>query len=74
MRDAETRVHAAGVDFDQVVLAASVGMVELVAGELIADSPEWRDMTTHVRTVATQAFQLWLRPRRADTGMEPSPA
>jgi uncharacterized protein with NAD-binding domain and iron-sulfur cluster len=60
--DVETRVLHRGIDFDQVVLAASLGMVELVAGELIADSPQWRDMTAHLRTVATQAFQLWLRP------------
>ncbi len=60
--DVATRVLRRGVDFDHVVLAASLGMVELVAGELIADSPQWRDMTTHLRTVATQAFQLWLRP------------
>jgi uncharacterized protein with NAD-binding domain and iron-sulfur cluster len=57
-----------GVDFDHVVLAASLGMVELIAGELIADSPQWRDMTTHVRTVATQAFQLWLRPDEPTLG------
>jgi uncharacterized protein with NAD-binding domain and iron-sulfur cluster len=60
--DVETRVLRRGVDFDHVVLAASLGMVELVAGELIADSSQWRDMTACLRTVATQAFQLWLRP------------
>jgi uncharacterized protein with NAD-binding domain and iron-sulfur cluster len=60
--DVETRVLRRGLDFDHVVLAASLGMVELVAGELIADSPQCRDMTAHLRTVATQAFQLWLRP------------
>ena len=60
--DVETRLLLRGFDFDHVVLAASLGMVELVATELIADSPQWRDMTTHLRTVATQAFQLWLRP------------
>ena len=61
-----------GEDFDQVVLAASLGMVELVAAELIADRPEWREMTTHVRTVATQAFQLWLTPGRVGAGVEPA--
>jgi uncharacterized protein with NAD-binding domain and iron-sulfur cluster len=66
--DVETRVLRRGVDFDHVVLAASLGMVELIAGELIADSPQWRDMTTHVRTVATQAFQLWLRPDEPTLG------
>lgn len=60
--DAEIRILRDGVDFDHVVLAVSLGMVELVAGELIDDQPEWRAMTEHVRTVATQAFQIWLRP------------
>ena len=59
--DVETRVLRKGIDFDHVVLASSLGMVKLVAGELIADSAQWRDMTTNLRTVATQAFQLWLR-------------
>lgn len=66
--DAETRVLRRGEDFDQVVLAASLSMVELVAAELIADRPEWREMTIHVRTVATQAFQLWLTPAEAELG------
>ena len=66
--DVESRLLRRGVDFDHVVLAASLGMVELVAGELIADSPQWRDMTTHLRTVATQAFQLWLRPDEKSLG------
>jgi uncharacterized protein with NAD-binding domain and iron-sulfur cluster len=43
-------------------------MVELVAAELITDRPEWREMTTHVRTVATQAFQLWLTPGESELG------
>jgi uncharacterized protein with NAD-binding domain and iron-sulfur cluster len=66
--DVETRVLRRGVDFDHVVLALSFGMVELVATELIADSPQWRDMTTNLRTVATQAFQLWLRPDEPTLG------
>ncbi|MGH3642123.1 MAG: FAD-dependent oxidoreductase [Mycobacterium sp.] len=68
--DVETRVLRRGVDFDQVVFAASLGMVEVVAGELIAHSPHWRDMTKHVRTVATQAFQLWLRPEETALGWD----
>jgi uncharacterized protein with NAD-binding domain and iron-sulfur cluster len=66
--DVETRVLRGGVDFDHVVLAVSLGMVPIVAGELIADRPDWREMTAHVRTVATQAFQIWLRPDEASLG------
>jgi uncharacterized protein with NAD-binding domain and iron-sulfur cluster len=68
--DVETRVLRRGVDFDHVVLAVSLGMIDLVATELIADSPEWRDMTKHLRTVATQAFQLWLRPHESALGWD----
>jgi uncharacterized protein with NAD-binding domain and iron-sulfur cluster len=68
--DVETLVLRRGVDFDDVVLAVSLGMVELVGAELIADRPEWRDMTTHLRTVATQAFQIWLRPDESALGWD----
>jgi uncharacterized protein with NAD-binding domain and iron-sulfur cluster len=66
--DAETRVLRNGIDFDHIVLAVSLGMVDIVAGELVADRPEWREMTTQVRTIATQAFQIWLRPDEASLG------
>ncbi|WP_267878324.1 FAD-dependent oxidoreductase [Mycolicibacter heraklionensis] len=59
--DAESRVLRRGVDFDHIVLAVSLGMLPVVAAELIEDQPEWRQMTTKIQTVATQAFQIWLR-------------
>jgi uncharacterized protein with NAD-binding domain and iron-sulfur cluster len=64
--DAERRVLRRGVDFDVAVFAIPVGMAPLVCRELIDDRPEWRDMVANVATVATQAFQVWLR--------EPEPA
>ena len=51
-----------------MVLAVSVGILPVIAPELIADRSEWREMTTHVRTVATQAFQIWLRPTESELG------
>lgn len=66
--DVGTRILRRGVDFDHVVLAVAVGMVPIVASELLADRPEWREMVTHVRTVATQAFQLWLFPDETELG------
>ncbi len=71
--DAEGRVLRRGVDFDHVVLAVSLGMVDIVAAELIADRPDWRDMTTHVRTVATQALQIWLRRDESSLGWQGQP-
>jgi uncharacterized protein with NAD-binding domain and iron-sulfur cluster len=58
----ERRTLRRGTDFDHVVLAVSLGMVDIVARELVDDRVEWREMTAHIGTVATQAFQLWLRP------------
>ena len=68
--DAEVRQLRRGVDFDHIVLAVSMGMLPIVAGELIEDRRDWSEMTTHVRTVATQAFQLWLRPTEPDLGWD----
>jgi uncharacterized protein with NAD-binding domain and iron-sulfur cluster len=59
--DAERRLLRRGVDFDTAVLAIPVGMASIVCRELIDDRPEWRDMVANVATVATQAFQIWLR-------------
>lgn len=66
--DAERTILQRGREFDHVVLAVSLGMIPDVAGELIADRQEWREMTTHVRTIATQALQIWLRPSESDLG------
>ena len=44
-------VLRAGEDFDDLVLATSLGMVPRVCGELIARSPRWRAMVDHVATV-----------------------
>ena len=49
-------------------------MVPVVGRELIDDRAEWREMTTHVRTVATQAFQIWLRPDERALGWRPTRA
>ncbi len=68
--DAEKRVLRRGVDFDHAVLAVSLGMVPTVAGELLRDRAEWREMTSHVCTVATQGMQLWLRPDEKTLGWE----
>jgi uncharacterized protein with NAD-binding domain and iron-sulfur cluster len=68
--DVETRVLRRGVDFDHVVLAVSLGMLPVVGGELIEDRVEWREMTSRISTVATQAFQIWLRPDEPSLGWD----
>lgn len=60
-------------DFDFVVLGVGIGALPAVASELIARSPRWRTMVEQVKTVATQAFQIWLRTDMADLGWKRSP-
>ncbi|HYC53735.1 MAG TPA: NAD(P)-binding protein [Candidatus Binatia bacterium] len=47
-------------DFDFVVLGVGLGAIPQVCSELLAADPKWKAMTQNVKTVATQAFQLWL--------------
>ena len=49
-----------GHDFDLVVFGASVASVPELAPKLVERSPALKAMTDHVKTVATQAYQVWL--------------
>lgn len=61
-------------DFDFVVLGVSVATLPEVAQELIDREPRWRAMVQHVKTVPTQAFQLWMRESTAALGWPHPPA
>jgi len=43
-------------------------MAEVTCRELINDSPAWASLVANVRSVATQAFQLWLREDEPSLG------
>jgi uncharacterized protein with NAD-binding domain and iron-sulfur cluster len=58
--DVRTLECGTGKDFDAVVLGISLGALPELCRELIAVSPPWRRMVEKVKTVRTQAFQLWL--------------
>ncbi len=60
-RRARALTLRAGTDFDAVVLAVGLGAIPHVARELIARDRRWREMVENLPTVATQAFQVWLR-------------
>jgi uncharacterized protein with NAD-binding domain and iron-sulfur cluster len=60
-RTAGRKVLHVGEDFDLVVLGVGIGAVPHVCRELVARDARWRAMVDHVRTVATQALQIWLR-------------
>jgi uncharacterized protein with NAD-binding domain and iron-sulfur cluster len=55
------RALRVGDDFDCVVLAIGLGAVPFVCKELLEDNARWRDLVANVKTVATQAFQVWMR-------------
>lgn len=55
-------------DFDAVVLAVGVGAIPHVCKEILACDQRWRDMVKHVKTTATQAFQIWLRESSEELG------
>jgi uncharacterized protein with NAD-binding domain and iron-sulfur cluster len=48
-------------DFDLVVLGVGLGAVPHVCREIVERDPRWRAMVHHVKTVPTQAFQIWLK-------------
>lgn len=48
-----------GIDFDEVVVGFSLGSVPHICRELVSANKAWQQMTTHVQTVQTQAYQLW---------------
>ncbi|KQQ40232.1 acetoacetate decarboxylase [Duganella sp. Leaf126] len=49
-----------GVDFDKVVFGISIGSLPVLCPQLLAQSPALLATTEHVKTVATQAYQVWL--------------
>ena len=72
-RRAHTRTLEVGADFDFVVLGVSVGVVPYVCREILARDPRWRAMVEHVKTVATQSFQVWLNADLAELGWRGPP-
>jgi uncharacterized protein with NAD-binding domain and iron-sulfur cluster len=57
-----------GVDFDQVVLGISLGALRQICAPLVAADSRWQQMVDQVKTVRTQAFQLWLTQDAAAMG------
>ncbi|MFQ5525947.1 MAG: NAD(P)-binding protein [Thermoanaerobaculia bacterium] len=56
---AEKKTLEINKDFDCVVLGVSLGAIPYVASEIIERDPRWRAMVENVKTVSTQAVQLW---------------
>jgi uncharacterized protein with NAD-binding domain and iron-sulfur cluster len=61
----------AGEDFDDVVLAMSVGSLEPVTGDLRAKHDRFAAMLDHATTVSTQALQVWMTADREQLEFRP---
>ena len=59
----------AGDDFDYVILGIGIGALDPICTELQAASQKWADMLTGIKTVQTQAIQLWFKPDSAELGV-----
>ena len=66
-RAGETTLEV-GRDFDLALLGVGLGAVPHVCREILARDARWRRMTQEVKTVASQAFQVWLREDLASLG------
>jgi uncharacterized protein with NAD-binding domain and iron-sulfur cluster len=60
-------------DFDFVVLGVGLGAIPYLCQDLIARDQRWRDMVTHLKTVNTQAFQIWLNEDMEQLGWTDPP-
>jgi uncharacterized protein with NAD-binding domain and iron-sulfur cluster len=69
----ETKKLLVGKDFDAVVLGVSIGSIPHVCKEILARSQRWQQMVDRVKTVATQAFQIWLKEDCDELGWQGPP-
>ncbi len=67
------KVLRVGEDFDVAVLAVGFGAVAPTCRALVAHSERWRQMVTHVKAVATQAFQIWMHADMKQLGWDVGP-
>jgi len=65
-----TRTLRVTEDFDFVVLAVGLGAIPFVCQDFIERDERWRNMVTHLKTVETQAFQLWMREDMESLGWD----
>lgn len=72
-RRVATRTLRVVEDFDFVVLGVGLGTIPYVCKELVQRDQRWRDMVKHVKTVGTQAFQIWMREDMEQLGWDDPP-
>lgn len=68
-----TKTLHVGQDFDAVVLGVSIGAIPHVCKQILARDRRWQLMVANVKTVATQAFQIWLHESADELGWQGPP-
>ena len=72
-RRVRTKSLEVGKDFDTVVLGVGVGAIPHVCRDILDVDPRFRKMVDQVKTVATQAFQVWMKPEMSELGWSGEP-
>lgn len=67
-------ILTAGVDFDNVVLAAALPSLPQICPRAIAALAAWQKMVDKVSWTRTQAFQLWMTKTKDEIGLPGPPA
>jgi uncharacterized protein with NAD-binding domain and iron-sulfur cluster len=67
-RKSSSKTLRVGEDFDFVVLAVGVGAVRYICREIVERDPRWRAMVEHVKSVPTQAAQVWMKTDMVELG------
>lgn len=57
-----------GYDFDQIILGIPIAALPSICSNLIQSLPAWRKMIDEIKTVQTQAMQLWLNKETRESG------
>ncbi|MBQ4851770.1 NAD(P)-binding protein [Pseudoalteromonas sp. MMG012] len=68
-----TKTLKRGIDFDQVVFGISVGSLVHLCPELLQRDRKLAAQAQHVKTVATQAFQVWMNKTDEQLGFNYTP-
>jgi uncharacterized protein with NAD-binding domain and iron-sulfur cluster len=72
-RKVGSKVLRVGQDFDLVVLAVGGGAVKYVCKDFLERDPRWREMVERVKSVPTQAFQIWMSAGMRELGWDEPP-
>jgi len=73
VRKESTTTLRVGKDFDFVVLGIGIGSIPHTCPEFLDRDQRWRDMVENVKTVPSQAFQIWMSADMNELGWDEPP-